>query len=185
MPLGSRKLSRRQLLAMTHASLPSPPKCPVTLPYYGQSPDVQDISELEDTDSGGCGIRFNDNSVNSAEHSRSQSGSDSAACLQSPEDISRPPSEAVESSMSELTHDSATEAEDSEACDELNSRRRSSSKRRASCQISDGGRRKRFQHRAALSVEGLVSATERTDSCASAREQLPSWLNEEPGKDNC
>nr|VZI00854.1 unnamed protein product [Spirometra erinaceieuropaei] len=399
-PLRSRKLSRRQLLAMTHASLPSPPKCPVTLPYYGQSPDVQDISELEDTDSGGCGIRFNDNSVNSAERSRSQthspapgrhangqelggqapdsgiettnmtvhtngsfgnggqdhmfepadpsledaqldsftslqevrqgtnsgrtstvsqhvqlndggrrgssgstgsqnlrftsdsnltkktgidklcdkatqssnfepgvedaaegecmqegtgwrvekskreirnerdrkylhkelqrlissstssrlptselrqlqeelrrlkslfqsmnrahrrqrllrpeeSGSDSAACLQSPEDISRPPSEAVESSMSELTHDSATEAEDSEACDELNSRRRSSSKRRASCQISDGGRRKRFQHRAALSVEGLVSATERTDSCASAREQLPSWLNEEPGR---
>uniref|UniRef100_A0A0X3P6G5 Uncharacterized protein n=1 Tax=Schistocephalus solidus TaxID=70667 RepID=A0A0X3P6G5_SCHSO len=112
------------------------------------------------------------------------SGSDSAACLQSPEDISRPPSVAVESSMSELTHDSAsaTEADDSEACGELKFRRSSPSKRRGSCQTPDGGRRKRFQHRAAVSVEASASATERTDSCASARGQPSSWHNKESGR---
>ncbi|VDL89005.1 unnamed protein product [Schistocephalus solidus] len=277
-PLRNGKLSRRQVLAMTYASLPSPPKCPITLPYYGQSPDIHDISELEDTDSGGGGIRFNDDRANSTEPSRSQthsqasgchangqepgtraldsgiettnatvhtsgsfgngdqeqifepadpsledvqldsfnslqvalrrgvtllllllllqvmqtwphfhpfrSGSDSAACLQSPEDISRPPSEAVESSMSELTHDSAsaTEADDSEACGELKFRRSSPSKRRGSCQTPDSGRKKRFQHRAAVSVEASASATERTDSCASARGQPSSWHNKESGE---
>ncbi|VDK86336.1 unnamed protein product [Dibothriocephalus latus] len=75
LPIQNRKLSRRQLLAMTHASLPSPLKCPVTLPYYGQSPEINDISEFEDTDSGGGGIRFNGNGSNSVEHSRSQTHS--------------------------------------------------------------------------------------------------------------